>query len=65
MSDRKKKLLQYMSRLCVAMALGIIILSVESLLTQQDIYKNYALGIMAVGLLAISLLVAAIVRHED
>jgi len=65
MSDRRKHYLQITRIVFVSIAAGIVLLSLQSLLTGKPVFQQYALRLAVFGLFIISCIVARIVKSED
>lgn len=65
MTDKGKVLLKKARILCIVTTAGIIILSLESLITHQNLFMNYALGLATGGLILITLIIWRIVKLEE
>lgn len=64
MSDKRKKLINRIRTVSILISLSVLILCVESLLTQQKIFLNFAFGVGAFGLVVISLMIFRVVQYD-
>jgi len=65
MPETRRKLLIRIRRLCVVMMTAIVFLSVESLVTGDEVFQTYALGLGIFALVAVSMMIARTIRYDD
>jgi hypothetical protein len=65
MNPKQKKLIIQIRYLWIALAVGVVLLSIERLFTGQKIFENFALGLGVFALVITSLIIAKIIKSED